>query len=142
MPAQTFLQAGNTAGMHQTYGNVAGAGMLHGLSSGFMGNFVGKDDNGVRRADFVLEVALIAMNALEGRTPLASCRDIFLLQPVHTADQRHAHACLRGILPCGPGHTQQQRDRTARETDRLRIIENDFQSQENFLKQRVLPLKK
>ena len=86
MTAKTFLQAGNTAGMHKTYGNVPGAGMLHGLAPGFMRNFVGEHDDGIRRTDLVFKIAFVTMNALEGRPSLPSRRDIFFLQSVHATD--------------------------------------------------------
>ena len=75
-------------------GDIAGAGMQQSLALGFMRDFVGKHDDGIRVADLVHKIPFVTADAFEGCSPLTGSGDIILLESVHSADESDAPISL------------------------------------------------
>ena len=57
-------------------GDIAGAGMQQSLALGFMRDFVGEHDDGIRVADLVHKIPFVTADAFEGCSPPTGSGDI------------------------------------------------------------------
>ena len=99
-------------------GDIAGAGMQQSLALGFMRDFVGEDDDGIRVTDLVHEIPFVTADAFEGCSPLPGSGDIVLLESVHSADESDAHIWLLILF-----------SRSAPTCCKANLIEKEFQCQ-------------
>ena len=83
-------------------GDIAGAGMQQSLALGFMRDFVGKHDDGIRVADLVHKIPFVTADAFEGCSPLTGSGDIILLESVHSADESDAHMAPYLVFTLSP----------------------------------------